>query len=44
LAIGKSTYEKRSIGTATRSGIAADVDVPIVRTGATNIIDVEDDI
>jgi hypothetical protein len=42
MAIGKAPRAKRSIGASTRSGIAADVPTPIMRTGKTNVVDVED--
>lgn len=44
LAIGKPPHAKRSVGTATRSGIAADVEMPSIRTGNVNVVDVEEDV
>jgi hypothetical protein len=42
LAVNRPAYPKRSIGTSVYTGIAEDVDMPIIRTGKTNIEDVED--
>lgn len=44
LAVNRPAYPKRSIGTSFYTGIAEDSDIPIIRTGKTNIEDVEDGI
>lgn len=42
LAVNRPAYPKRSIGTSVYTGIAEDVDMPIIRAGKTNIEEVED--
>jgi hypothetical protein len=42
LAVNRPAYPKRSIGTSVYAGIAEDIDMPVIRTGKTNIEDVED--
>jgi hypothetical protein len=42
LAVNRPSYPKRSLGTSVYSGITEDIDVPVIRTGKTNIEDVED--
>lgn len=44
IAVNRPAYPKRSIGDSVRIGIAEEVDTPVIRTGKTNIIDVEDGI
>jgi hypothetical protein len=42
LAVNRPAYPKRSIGTSVYTGIAEDIDMPVIRSGKTNIEDVED--
>ncbi len=42
LAVNRPPYPKRSVGDSVHVGIAEDIDIPIIPTGKTNIIDVED--
>lgn len=42
LAVNRPAYPKRSIGTSVFTGIAEDIDIPVVRSGKRNIEDVED--
>ena len=42
LAVNRPAYPKRSIGTSVYTGIAEDIDMPIIRSGKTSIEDVED--
>jgi hypothetical protein len=44
LAVNRPSYPKRSMGDSFHVGIAENFDTPIIRTGKTNIIDVEDGI
>jgi len=42
LAVNRPAYRNRSIGTSVYTGIAEDIDMPIIRTGKANIEDVGD--
>jgi hypothetical protein len=42
LAVNRPAYPRRSIGASVNIGIAEDIDMPLIRSGKTNIEDVED--
>ena len=44
IAVNRPPYPKRSIGDSVSVGIAEEADTPIIRTGKTNIVDIEDGI